>query len=410
MTREQRGTIFKLIMAAISIMTAVGLLYALRDLILPVLVGAILAFLCKPLLNSFKYHWLHEGVRVSGLAILFVGFLFSAIWLVRSSLPSDAKKLELLTRVQYKLNEKTDTYFQVDKPKEERGVIAKVLHKELSPVIKDINNYLTLTQSQQQSLQEFYSRGQLKEQYYQFYLKNIDHKILEEQREPSSSVSKPEPIKSFTLARILNVLSIWIVMPLVFIFLLFDKGEIHRYYVRFIPNRYFELTLTVFEQVNLAIGKYLRGTVLECSLVGLTMFIGLYFVGLDIQAAFLIGMIAGVTNAIPFVGPFVGLVVGLAYGIIAENVTPLIPFMTGDDLMIGILATVLLTQLLDNAFYQPIILGSAVNLHPIVVVLSVVGGSLLFGFAGILLAIPTIVVIKVSVETLVKGLKDYYII
>lgn len=408
--REQRAFVFKLVMTTVSVIGVIALLIALRDLVLPVLVAAILAFLFKPLLNSFKYPWLHEGVRVFGLVVFFVGFLFSSIWMIRSSIPDDVKKIELMTRVQYKFNERIDTYLQVDRPKEDRGLVAKTLGEELAPFVKDINSYLTLSSTQQKILQESYSNGKFAEKYYQFFLKNIDHNVIEDDREISSVAIKTETQQSFTLARILNVLSIWIVMPLVFMFLLFDKGEINRYCVRFIPNRYFELTLTVFEQVNLAIGKYLRGTMLECSLVGFTMFIGLTLVGIEVQAAFLIGVIAGITNAIPFLGPFVGLMVGMSYGIIAENITPLIPFLSPDDLMIGIIATVILTQVLDNAFYQPIILGSAVNLHPIVVVLGVVSGSILFGFVGILLAIPAIVILKVSVETLVKGLRDYYII
>ncbi|MES2769249.1 MAG: AI-2E family transporter [Bdellovibrionota bacterium] len=407
--REQRALIFKTISGLIIAGVLIALLISLKQLILPMIVGALLAYLCKPLLGMFKYHWLPEGIRVFGLISFFVGFLFLSIWVVRSSMPDEVKKLELLTRMQYKFNEKIDSYLEVNKPKDERSFVVNLLNDEVMPLVVDVNNYLTLNAAQQGAFIEFYEKKLIEDKYYKYFLKNIDHKEMDEKREISSVAGKDE-VKSFTLSRVMNVFSIWIIMPLIFVFLLFDKGDIQRYFVNFIPNRYFELTLTVFEQVNLAIGRYLRGTLIECALVGASIFAGLILIGIEIKAAFLISVIAGLTNAIPFLGTVVGCVVGLAYAMIAEGVTPILPFITADDLMIGIIVTMMIAHFLDNAIFQPVVVGSAVSLHPIVIILGIVGGSLLFGFAGILLAIPTIVVIKVSTETLFKGLKDYYII
>jgi predicted PurR-regulated permease PerM len=377
---------------------------------LPVIVGALLAYLCKPLLGMFKYSWLPEGIRIFGLMAFFVAFLLSSIWLVRSSLPNDVKKLELLTRMQYKFNEKVDTYLDTRKAKDERSFVINLLNDELAPVIGDVNSYLTLNPVQEKAFTEYYESRQIDEKYYNYFLKNIDHKEIEQKREVSSTHLKEDNLKPFTLSTVMNVFSIWIIMPLIFIFLLFDKGDISRYGVQFIPNKYFELTLTVFEQVNIAIGRYLRGTLIECALVGTTIFVGLFLIGVELKAAFLISVIAGLTNAIPFLGTAVGLVVGLAYAMIAENISPVLPFLKPEDLMVGIIVTMFIAHFLDNAIFQPVVVGSAVSIHPIVIILGIVGGSSLFGFAGILLAIPTIVVLKVSIETLFKGLKDYYII
>ena len=67
-------------------------------------------------------------------------------------------------------------------------------------------------------------------------------------------------------------------------------------------------------------------------------------------------------------------------------------------------------QFLDNTIFQPLVLGKAVNLHPLVVVIGVTGGSIVGGFWGMLLAIPTIVVFKVVISTLYQQAKEYYII
>ena len=73
-------------------------------------------------------------------------------------------------------------------------------------------------------------------------------------------------------------------------------------------------------------------------------------------------------------------------------------------------SVVVVVHLLDNAVFQPMVVGKLVNLHPIVVVMGVFGGSLIFGFAGLVLAIPTIVISMVVVKTFFTGLYRYKII
>jgi predicted PurR-regulated permease PerM len=205
-------------------------------------------------------------------------------------------------------------------------------------------------------------------------------------------------------------LSIWILAPLIFVFLGFDHGQMRRYFIGLVPNRYFELSLTVLDSLDDAIGRYLRGTLVECFLVGLTFALGLFALGIPLSVAVAIGLISGLANAIPFLGTIIGLVVGLGYALIAENVRPLIPGLNPADLAVYVVVLVGIAHLLDNIVYQPFVLGKAVNLHPLVVVIAIISGSLLAGMLGMLLAIPVVVVLKTAVETLFQQLKDYRII
>jgi len=75
-----------------------------------------------------------------------------------------------------------------------------------------------------------------------------------------------------------------------------------------------------------------------------------------------------------------------------------------------VLILVGITRVLDDVVFQPFVLGSAVNIHPLVVVVAIIGGSLIMGLWGMVFAIPTVVVVKAAVETLFKELKDYRII
>jgi predicted PurR-regulated permease PerM len=198
--------------------------------------------------------------------------------------------------------------------------------------------------------------------------------------------------------------------PLIFIFLGFDHGQIRRFFISLVPNRYFELSLTVLDRLDNAIGRYLRGTLLECFLVGLTLVLGLILLGIPIGIAVAIGVVSGLLGAIPFLGPVIALVIALGYALIAENIRPLIPGLNPNDLALYVIILAVLTHVLDNLIFQPFVLGSAVNVHPLVVIVAVISGSLIMGLWGMLFAIPTVVVVKTAVSTFFKGLKDYRII
>jgi predicted PurR-regulated permease PerM len=205
-------------------------------------------------------------------------------------------------------------------------------------------------------------------------------------------------------------LSAWILAPLIFVFLGFDNGQIRRFFIGLVPNRYFELSLTVLDRLDDAIGKYLRGTLLECFLVGLTLTLGLLLLGIPLGIAVAIGVISGLLNAIPFLGTVIALVIGVGYALIAENIKPLIPGLNPNDLALYVLILVVLVHVLDDVVFQPFVLGSAANVHPLVVVIAIIAGSLIMGLWGMLFAIPTVVVVKTAVATLFKELKDYRII
>jgi predicted PurR-regulated permease PerM len=202
----------------------------------------------------------------------------------------------------------------------------------------------------------------------------------------------------------------WILAPLIFIFLGFDNGQIRRYFIGLVPNRYFELSLTLLDRLDNAIGKYLRGTLMECALVGLTLCLGLVLLGTPVGIAMTIGLVCGLVNAIPMLGTIIALVICLSYALIAENLEPLIPGLDPSNLPLYVMILVGITHVLDDVVFQPFVLGSAVSIHPLVVIVAIIGGSLIMGLWGMLFAIPTVVVVKTAVETLFKELKDYRIV
>src|SRR5207244_12473089 len=96
-----------------------------------------------------------------------------------------------------------------------------------------------------------------------------------------------------------NKLSALILAPLIFVFLGFDNGQIRRFFISLVPNRYFELSLTVLDRLDDAIGNYLRGTLTECFLVGMTLILGLTLLGIPVGIAGATGVASGLPNPIP---------------------------------------------------------------------------------------------------------------
>jgi predicted PurR-regulated permease PerM len=423
--RLTRRWVFYGAVGVFAVAATLFLLITLRSLFLPVLFGAILSYIFRPMKNFMRVSWLPDHLRIT---MLFSGVLLALFWAsvgIKSLVPGDRGAIELKIRMQYKFNQKLEEILDVNAVTGEGDSLYEMLGTEIKPMVTHVNELLSLSPGERKEFIKYVNHVNPSERpalpYVLYFTSNErffrQKNEISDPRSPASVAgsefngdSADKQKKGAALGGLLAALSTWFVMPLVFIFLMFDDGQILRFVLRLIPNRYFEVSMMVVKEFDRAVGSYLRGTLLECLLVGLTIGVGLFIVGASFTVALAVGFVAAVTNVIPFLGHFFGLIVGLGYALIAENVHPLLPFIGPEDLFVAVIAVVGITHVLDNVIYQPVVIGGAVNLHPLVVVLAVVGGSLAFGFAGMLLAVPAIVIIKTVVETLFKELKAYRII
>jgi predicted PurR-regulated permease PerM len=417
--RKTRRTVFYLTFAALTLIVAGFLVWKLSGLILPIIVGALLAFVFRPVKERFKIRWLPHEVQVLCSFAVIGLVLFFAFNTLRKHIPDEEQKLEFKVRLKYKLNEK---YRQlVAKPAEEKSnAVAPLLEKELGPLMDKFNQSFALN-SEERELFLKYAAGYngkppVESKFVDYFRANqhtgkyvIPEKASANAGPPIAPVSA-QPAAAGESVSLENKLSAWMLVPLIFIFLGFDNGQIRRFFIGLVPNRYFELSLTVVDRLDDAIGKYLRGTLTECFLVGLTLTLGLVLLGIPLSIAVAIGVVAGLLNAIPFVGTAMALLIGVGYALIAENVRPLIPGLNPNNLALYVAILVVITHVLDDVVFQPFVLGGAVNVHPLVVVIAIISGSLLMGLWGMLFAIPAVVVVKTAVATFFKELKAYRII
>ena len=412
--RKVRRRVFALFFAILVLISGGLLIWKLSGLVIPIIVGAFLAFLFRPLKERFKIPWLPHELQVlcSFAAIGLV--LFFALDTARKYIPDDKQQLEYRVRLKYKLNEK---YQQLvtKSPEGKPSMLVSFIQKQTDPLMDKVNQLLELDPKEKQQFLHDRS-GHFGE----------NNKILGyfEANQNTRNYAAPEqapavaPAATATIAAPVQPAASgegsswepWILAPLIFIFLGFDNGQIRRYFIGLVPNRYFELSLTLLDRLDNAIGKYLRGTLMECALVGLTLCLGLVLLGTPVGIAVTIGLVCGLVNAIPMLGTIIALVICLSYALIAENLEPLIPGLDSKNLPVYVKILVGITHVLDDVVFQPFVLGSAVSIHPLVVIVAIIGGSLIMGLWGMLFAIPTVVVVKTAVETLFKELKDYRIV
>ena len=412
--RRVRRRVFALLFAILVLISGGLLIWKLSGLVVPIIVGAFLAFLFRPLKEQFKIPWLPHELQVlcSFAAIGLV--LFFALDTARKYIPDDKQQLEYRVRLKYKLNEK---YQQLvtKSPEGKPSMLVSFIQKQADPLMDKVNQLLELDPKEKQQFLHDRS-GHFGE----------NNKILGyfEANQNTRNYAAPEqapavaPAATATIAAPVQPAAAgegsswepWILAPLIFIFLGFDNGQIRRYFIGLVPNRYFELSLTLLDRLDNAIGKYLRGTLMECALVGLTLCLGLVLLGTPVGIAVTIGLVCGLVNAIPMLGTIIALVICLSYALIAENLEPLIPGLDSKNLPFYVMILVGITRVLDDVVFQPFVLGSAVSIHPLVVIVAIIGGSLIMGLWGMLFAIPTVVVVKTAVETLFKELKDYRIV
>ena len=200
------------------------------------------------------------------------------------------------------------------------------------------------------------------------------------------------------VGQLLSGLTLFIIVPFALFFFLAEGRTIKRAIIEQVPNRYLELILNLLHRIDRQLGSYMRGMVLSVIIVSLLSSTGLYIIGLE--HFLVIGLLAGLANVIPYMGPAIGIIAGVVAAVLQYSALSF-------GVVIPVVIVFAIVQLVDNVFVAPMVVGRSVNLHPLLVIFAVFVGSELFGAVGMLLAVPTTAVIKVSVRTIYEGWRSY---
>jgi len=184
-----------------------------------------------------------------------------------------------------------------------------------------------------------------------------------------------------------NMLSLVVITPVVAFYLLRDWDLITAKINTWLPRRPAPVIRTQFVAIDKTLAAFVRGQSSVCLVLALIYSIGLTIVGL--KSGLLVGLGTGLISFIPYVGAATGLIVGLGIAI----------FQFNEWLPIAIVAGIFLTgQTLESYVLTPRLVGDRVGLHPVWIIFALMAGGALFGFTGVLLAVPIASVIGVLVR------------
>lgn len=186
---------------------------------------------------------------------------------------------------------------------------------------------------------------------------------------------------------IINWLMNLILIPVVTFYLLRDWDILVERIYDLLPRRYSPTIARLAAEVDEVLGAFLRGQFTVMLVLAGIYSAGLTLVGLDV--ALLIGLTAGLVSFIPYMGSFVGIASACIAALVQfQDLWQLLPVM--------LVFTV--GQLVEGMVLTPLLVGDKIGLHPVVVIFAILAGGQLFGFLGILLALPAASVIMVIVR------------
>ena len=187
---------------------------------------------------------------------------------------------------------------------------------------------------------------------------------------------------------IVDVISLLIVTPVVAFYMLLDWDRMVAKVDRWTPRDYVASVRQIAREIDQAVAGFIRGQGSLCLILGIFYAVGLSLVGLNF--GLLIGLFAGMISFIPYVGSLVGLV--LAVGVAIVQFWP-------DYIWVGVVLAVFFTgQFIEGNILQPKLVGESVGLHPVWLMFALFAFGALFGFVGLLVAVPAAAAVGVLVR------------
>jgi predicted PurR-regulated permease PerM len=201
-----------------------------------------------------------------------------------------------------------------------------------------------------------------------------------------------------TLGYAFLILSLLIV-PVFAFYLLIDFDRIVDRGGKLIPRRWQTPLFETFAEIDKMVSGYVRGQLLAMIILSSLYALGLQFVGL--RLAIPIGILTGCLAFVPYIGFTTGLLLALSMAVLDWH---------GASFVLQVAAVMLGVQVLDGLLITPRVVGRSVGLSPVEVLLAMTAAGTLFGFVGVLLAVPIGATTKIIVRRLVRAYKrsDFY--
>ena len=324
----------------LGIAVVIWLIHALQSILMPFFAGALLAYLCNPLVNRLT-QWKMKRVTavtavfsvlflsISAVFILLIPVLWRQFMYLESRLPM---LLRWINRQGIPWLEKT---FRVDIDRLDMDLISSWLTSYWQEAGTAAGHVMT--------------------------------KVMQ---------------SSLDIISIIGLVSF---IPVVTFYLLLDWDKLINNIKELLPRHLEPKVTQLSMECNDVLSAFLRGQLIVMLLLGIIYAAGLQIVG--VKLGIIIGLLAGLASIIPYFGFIVG--------IISATIATLFQHGMAFDPILGVLIVFAIGQILEGWVLQPYLIGDKIGLPPVGVIFSVMAGGQLFGFVGMLLALPVAAIIMV---------------
>jgi predicted PurR-regulated permease PerM len=320
--------------------------WLLGPVLTPFVVAAVLAYALTPLVNKLDHAWGGKLPRILAVLIVELLFILAVLAIALLIVPILAKEIPLL--------------------REQLPALAERLNAWAAPMLKSLGLNIALDVA---SVKAFVLK----------YLNaNVEDGI-------SALLSSLKVGGSVALALIGNA----ILIPVALFYLLMDWDNFVTRAVQLVPPRMRTAYDGFMNEADEVLGQYLRGQMLVMLILAVFYSIGLALFGLDL--ALPIGVFTGLAIFVPYVGFGIGLILAVLAGLLefaSFKAVIMVAVVYGSG------------QLIESLFLTPRLVGERIGLHPLAVIFALLAFGQIFGFVGVLIALPASAVLLVAIRRL----------
>ncbi|TFE28545.1 AI-2E family transporter [Cohnella luojiensis] len=181
---------------------------------------------------------------------------------------------------------------------------------------------------------------------------------------------------------IMNFFLLLGLVPFIIYYMLKDGNKFPALVLRMLPNRLHNEALTTLKEIDASIGSFILGKVITSLVIGTLTFCG--YLVIDLPYPLLLGLVAAITNVIPYLGP---LLAAIPTVIVALTVSPVA--------VLQVCAIIIISNQIESNIIGPKIMGKQLNVHPLTIMLLVIGASAIIGPIGMVFVVPAYAILKI---------------
>lgn len=302
--------------------------------LLPFLVGAFIAYLLAPFVNQLQRNGLQRWLSVLIIYLLFFGGIGYAIY---KGIPAFVQQLKDLSENFPILIEQYEKWAQAIETETKSWPLG--IHNRIDESIHGLN------------------KG----------LENFIERILN------------------FLFWVVDSFVLIILIPFITFYIIKDLDHLKKTFWAFIPEKWQEQVHRFLVNVDQSLGNYIRGQLIVCATIG-AISAALFWL-IKLKYPLLLGAVIGLTNVIPYFGPIIGAIPVVAIAATSSVQT-----------VIFVIIIVIGLQFLEGNILMPLIYGKTLQMHPLLIMFSILIGGEIGGVIGLIIAVPTVAIIKTAIR------------